>query len=562
MNKKSNIMKPVYIICIFASLMLSFSLQAQQTDTSNKAFSETVDVVRPYQPKITDAVKLDVVPSGEKLEIQKPQITYTAKAKQFQVQTTNTNKLPAINFTKSPRKDFDHFFIKAGAGNYMNILFDANYNSTMLPDRSLSVRLLNQSGKSTFKYSNYGEQLADITGRMEFGNKSLSGNIFVKNNRYHFFGYSPADSVNADTIDPLKIRQNFLVEGFKASFNNELTPKEKIRYWTSLDVYNLNDFYKKNELGLGFYGKIEQYFSDNPIRFEALIHHYLHYNANTPNSHRTYFNVQAEYIFIRDNWRAEIGFAAPTESDTLVAKTHFYPKILLEASLVESYFNIFGGLTGNLTENTYFSIAEENPYTVPYYELRNSNNKFEIFAGAKGSISSKFRYLFRFSYHNLENVLLFVNDTISANNFLPVYDSSNTNLTKIHFEATFNPISNLSFFASFNYNQYDQNPPEPKPWHIPAFESKFSAQYCIQKKIYFNLDYFFFSKRYAKNWDDLTNPIELKPINDLNLGISYKFSDRWAIFFQFNNLLNDKYSYWNNYELRGFHFLAGGKVNF
>jgi hypothetical protein len=46
----------------------------------------------------------------------------------------------------------------------MNILFDANYNSTMLPDRSLSVRLLNQSGKSTFKYSNYGEQLADITG--------------------------------------------------------------------------------------------------------------------------------------------------------------------------------------------------------------------------------------------------------------------------------------------------------------------------------------------------------------------------------------------------------------
>lgn len=542
-------------------LIATISPSKAQNDTA-KTFSETFDIVRAYQPKITDAVKLDVVPAGEKLEIQKPQITYTAKARLYQVQATNTTRLPAISFVKSPRKDFDHFFIKAGAGNYMNILIDANYNSTLLPDRSLSVQLLNHSGKSSVKLSNYGEQLIKINGKINLGTKSLSGNVYFTNNRFHFYGFPSSDSVNFDTINKLNIRQNFMVEGFKASFDNELVKKEKIRYWTNLNVYNFNDYYRKNELGIGFYGKVEQYFHENPIRFEALVNHYLHYQSAAPNSHRTFFEVKAAYLFIRDRWHAEVGFNAPTESDTLVAKTHFYPKVLFEASLVESYFNIFGGLNGNLSENTFYSISRENPYTVKSYELRNSNNKFEIFAGLKGNYGSKFRYFLKFSYHNLENVLLFVNDTINRNNFVPVYDSSNTNLTRLYFETTFNPFPEMSIYGTITYNQYDQNPPEPKPWHIPAVEAKLSVQYAIQKKIYLSLDYFFIGKRFAKNIDNIQIPIELKPINDLNLGITYRFSNTWAIFFQFNNMLNQKYNYWNNYELRGFHFLAGAKVNF
>jgi len=547
-------------------LVVSHVLAAQTNEGNKKIYNDTLNIVGKYQPKITDAAKLDVVPAGEKMEVTKPTITYTAKSKLLQVETTNNIKLPSLSIIKSPRKDFDHFYIKAGFGNYMNLLIDANYNSTLLSDRALSVRLMSHSGNSTIKYSNAAVQLADISARKDFSTKALTAKLVVDNSSYHYFGFRLADSINTDSIDPKSIRQNYLFTGINFGFNNELEKREKIHYWGKLGISNLYDYYKKNEFSVNFYGKLEQYFNGNPIRFETQVDHFIYSSPLHLNNHRTLFDIKASYIFLRDNWKAELGFDAPTESDTNVTKTHFYPNILLEASLAGSYFNVFGGLRGNLTLNSYYSVVQENPYVINELELRNTNNKFELFGGFKGSAGSKFRYFAQFSYHNLENVLLFVNelnaDSSYNQRFTAIYDSSNTTLMRIKIETSISPISNLFIFVGFNYDIYDQNPPEAYPWHIPILQTKLTARYTLQDKITFNLDYFILGKRYARDPFNLSTPIELDPINDLNFGINYKFNKTWSIFFQFNNITNQKYSYWNNYQLRGFNFLVGGKANF
>jgi len=556
-------MKKMNILFTAILFLAVFNSAYSQID---KTFSESVDIVRAYLPKITDAVKMDIVPVGEKMESQKPNITYTAKSKLIQLETTNNNKLSSLSFIKSPRKDFDHFYLKAGFGNYNNLLIDAHYNTTLLADRALTLRVFNHSGKSTVKYSNASEQLADIAGRKDFGTKTLSGRLNVNNSNYRFYGFRIADSVNFDTIDPKNIKNNYLSTSFKLSFNNENEKKEKVHYWANLGVVNLYDYFKFNEFGITFSGKIEQYFNQNPIRFETQINHYIYSSPNSLNYHRTLFNVKAGYIFLRDRWRAEVGFNAPTESDTSLAKTHFYPNVLLEAALVESYFNVFGGIRGDLIQNNYQSLIDENPFIISKFELRNTNNKFEIFGGIKGNVGSKFRYLAQFSYHNIENLLLFVNslnaDSTFNQRFTPIYDSSNTNLTRIKLEAGFTPINNMDIFATFSYDKYDQNPPEAYAWHLPSVQTKLTARYTLQEKITFNLDYFFIGKRFAKDPFYLTTPIDLPAISDMNFGITYKFVKTWSIFFQFNNLTNNKYSYWNNYDLRGFNFLVGGKAIF
>jgi len=371
--KKLDNMKNIGFLTTIILIVLSVNLSFSQPD---KAFNESVDIVRAYMPKITDAVKMDVIPTGEKMEQQKPNISYTAKSKLIQLETSNNTKLSSLSFIKSPRKNFEHFYVKAGFGNYNNLLFDGHYNTTLLANQALTLRLYNHSGKSTPKYSNASEQLADITAKKEFGTKMLDANLKLNNSRYHFYGYQLADSVGFDTIDPKNIRNNYFTTAFNIGFNNDLEKKEKVHYGMSLGVTNLYDYYNVNEFGINFNGKIEQYFNNNPIRFEALINHHIYTHPSRLNYHRTLFNVMAGYIFLRDRWRAEVGFQAPTESDTSLAKTHFYPNILLEAALVEGYFNVFGGIRGNLTQNTYQSLIDENPYIISNFELRNTNNKF------------------------------------------------------------------------------------------------------------------------------------------------------------------------------------------
>lgn len=544
---------------VFAFLLPLLSI-GQDT---NKIYNETLVIRMKYIPKLTDAIKLDIIPVNEKAEVVRPQITYRVKSTLFPVEQETLEKLPALKFKSPRRTKLDHYYLKAGFGNYNQLLVEGVFNTTKLRDRSLSIHALHNSGKSTVKYSNVSEQLLEINGHVDFRKNTLSAGVYIDNNRHHHYGFSSSDSVNFDTLNADMIRQNFLDAGFKLKFTNELSRRNNIRYWTQLTFYNFSDYFRLNETGISFNGKIEQYFRNNPIRFEATVNQYF-INSN-PGLSRTYFDINAKYLFIRDNWVAEIGFDAPTEIDTIGSKTHFYPIAKIEGRLASNFVYGFAGINGGLMENTYKSVASYNPFVASNFSLRNTNNKFELFAGLKGSVHEKFRYKTSISYHNMENLLLFVNDATHTERFLTVYDSSNTNLIKLHGEIEMNVIKDLLLFASVNYYNYDQSPPEELPWHLPDLDFKFSAKYHIQNKIYFNLDYFILGKRYAKVWPDSLilnpDPILLQAVNDLNFGITYKFSDKFGLFFQFNNILNNKYSYWNNYSLRGFHFIAGLKLN-
>ncbi len=511
-------------------------------------------------PKLTDAIKLDVVPVNERIEIKKPEITYVAKATLIKAETSKTDKIPPVVLIKTDRKKLDRVMIKAGYGNYNNIYAEGFYNTINSRDKTFAAHLLHHSGKSTVKYSNASQQLAELTSSFLFREKSLFMKGYFDNNRYHYYGFNPADSISHDTVQSQFIRQNFMLSGFETSFTNETDKYSKTRYRIDAEVYNLNDYLRLNETGIQIRGKVEQYFKENPIRFEAGFNHYI-INSN-PVLHRNIFDIKARYSYSRDKWKAEGGFDAPTETDSIESKPHFYPVLAFEGKIINNYLHGFAGIRGGLYTNNYRSLAYENPFVAPNFELRNTNNKFEFYAGFKGNYKEKANYKLSYSYHEIENLLLFINDSTRQEQFLVIYDSSNTTLNKIQGELLLNVIPQLQVFLTSNYFFYYQDSPEPYPWHLPIFDLKTTIRYNIQEKIYMTLDYFLIGKRYAKDWSAPDTPIELKPINDINFGMTYNFSHKAGLYFNLNNILNTKYSYWNNYELRGFNFVAGVKFNF
>jgi hypothetical protein len=49
----------------------------------------------------------------------------------------------------------------------------------------------------------------------------------------------------------------------------------------------------------------------------------------------------------------------------------------------------------------------------------------------------------------------------------------------------------------------------------------------------------------------------LKSAYDLNAGVEFTVMPKLNLWLQFNNILNNKYERWNQYQVLGFNFLGG-----
>ena len=207
------------------------------------------------------------------------------------------------------------------------------------------------------------------------------------------------------------------------------------------------------------------------------------------------------------------------------------------------------------------SLTDENPFMVPSPAIKNTNKKWEIYAGLKGSISKNLSYNTRTSYSNSEDMCFFVNDNsvFLKKGFNVIYDD--VKLWNVHGELQFQHTEKIKLIAKGDYNTYDMKN-ELKPWHIPLWQTTLSANYNLKNKIIATADIFMFGKRNAKILQ--TNSLvaiftskEIASVIDANIGLEYRYSKKLSAFMSFNNLGFKRYTLWNNYPSQKFNFLMG-----
>ena len=512
-----------------------------------------------YKPKITDAIKLNISPVFEKIDYKKDTINYKTDPKPLHIDLKSTAKIGTVSLIKPKAKaagdELQRLFIKAGVGNYSNIFAQVDYNTIKMDNSSFAVHLQHQSGNAAPDNSNFGEQNVYVAGRKYFKNTLLSGKIFLNNDKIHFYGY---DTSIKELKNFTSTQNKFLDVGLNAHLNNEIDTSSKLKYWLDLKYANFSDAYKVTESGFYLGCTVEQKINNYPIRFNLsyLSNKYKINNVENPKNY--ILHVGANYLITKSNWRTEIGFLI--DYDTAI---HFYPNVYAQAKLYSNSLIVFAGITGNLISNSFKSLEMENPYIIESPQIKNTNNSFEIYGGLKGNFSKDMNYVVKVTYQNLENMVMFVNNTKAINNdsanlnrFTIIY-SKPTFLLKLHAELNKFITDELEVFLGFNYYKYTLD----SVWHKPGYDLILSAKYKLEKKIYVNFDLLGMGERKTLNVLKPSEPYILKPIYDANIGITYQFNKMFGIYFQFNNILSTKYSYWYNYELRGFQVVGGLKVN-
>ena len=526
---------------------------AQKKD--KKLESENVEIVRDYKPKILDASKIEVLPEQEKLDVKKPLMSYTTP---FYLFPTSPYKsaFRTLQITKTEQEPLQHAWVKGGFSNYTNIYLEGFVSTTYRKDGSFTAQAKYNSGNGPVTNSSFMNAFIDLSGKKIYGKNIITGGLNYSDDMYHFYGYNHALKLNTDTM---KLTQNFGNLSLFGGFEHAMADTGQLKYKLGATFYNFHDNFNVNENDLTLSGRAIEPFHNNSVIFDAGFD-YMNYKL-LKDYNRNIVKIDVNYKFELDGLRGFAGFKTATESDSGSSTFHFYPNLYVEGDLSDKVLVGFMGLTGGLQKNTFKSFASENPFVESALDLRNTNNKLKVFGGIKGGIGSTGFYLVSLSYELYNNMYFYVNDSVDTKRFVTWYDN-NTKLLNIHAEGGLLLSSKLTLDGSFNYYSYSLgNPLLTKPFQKPGMELSVGGTYKIENKIILGADIYALDKRYALNVTDKAIT-SLDPVFDVNLNGTYRHSNTLAFFIELNNILNQQYSLWNNYPVRGIMVMGGVKINF
>ena len=148
----------------------------------------------------------------------------------------------------------------------------------------------------------------------------------------------------------------------------------------------------------------------------------------------------------------------------------------------------------------------------------------------------------------------------AANSFQVIYDDVKT----IHFtgELIFDLFRDFRFGGNVEFNSYSLAT-EDHAWNLPMVKATLLAKYT-RRKWSAGADLFFSSDR--KDELSVIPLTTLRVTNsayfDVNLHGLYNIDDKFDVFLNLNNILNNNYEEYTNFKVQGFQFLVGAKYKF
>jgi hypothetical protein len=587
-------------ILIFVSAILSFSIVAQENEST-----ETFLGIGSGARKISKIQKTPIFPTHTDSVSISDDIKYYLEPKRYLTNYSIENIKPArLKITANGDKLY-RGYLKAGAGTYLTPLLELNYASKRSRDESWGLNARNNGSFSSIKeMGNTKFSDLNLGGYYQkfFMNYDLWSEFQYERNSYHFYGLDYDDNSMYEFYG-LDINDSLAIESFKNSdslfkqnydfldlhlkFNSRNTGRDtnKLRIKSWIDFHHLNSNYNLSENHFLFGAHSGWLILDEEFlgTFELDIN-----NINSPETLKLDDNniIQptnitsntsgivrfSPHIYSRKNnliFKAGISIQANIYEN---AKFYVFPDLEVSCNLFNNIFIPYGGWVGKVQRNTFNNIRLENPFISEDSKLQNTIQKSNIFAGLRGSLSSKFTFNLSSSFQKLDSIYFFIPDTNSSygNKFQTKYD--NLSQTTFLAEITYQELEKLKISAKGEYFIY--SPANlSSAWQRPDFIFTLSSLLDLSDKIVLKSDFYLVGKREVYSFS-LPEPIinfvfvdnkyvySLPTFVDMNISAEYRYNKKVSAFIQFNNFTAKKYQYWQNFPVQSINILGGITFSF
>jgi hypothetical protein len=570
-------------------LLVLFTAQFSIAQKKNESIgTETVNVVKPYSPTISDAFKVKETPSLDDSGNQPKEVIKYSILSVPVASTFTPSKGKAEGVEKAKKERLFNNYATLGLGNYSTLNAELFINQDLGNNDYLAGMFRHHSSQGGIKDVELNDEFYDTAINVGYGqnNRDNSWNVDLgyQNQIYNWYGlpsdfgstipdqrYDLVNSINPDHS------YNTIWLGGNAEFTESIFSNLAAKFTHFSDSYSSseNRFFVKPTFTVDV--------MDQAIKTNVIVDHvsgsfknnYLQDNTEALKYSFTNVGIEPSFVINENDWTLELGagFFYSADSENSGNKFYIYPKVNASYKLVGDLMIFYTGVNGGLTQNSYADFVNENPFLSPTLNMRPSSTQYNVFAGLKGKLANNVNYNLTGSYMNEKDKALFKandytevitnEDYAFGNSFGVVYEDIRTFRFYGELKADFS--QNVTFGINGTFNSYNTDN-AVEAWNLPTMKLSSTLDVNITKQWYAGLNVFYVGER--KDMQTNTSlgvnaePITLKSYFDANAHLGYKFNERLTFFLKLNNIGNQAYEKWLNYPVQGFQVLGGANYKF
>ena len=568
------------ILTVATTLIVTLGYaQSKQNDTLNTG---VIDIVKPYAPSISDAFKVKETPVlDDAVTETKKDIKYNIFS--FPVASTFTpSKGTAAAVEKAkPIKLYDNY-ATLGVGNYTTILGEVYLNHAISRNESIGGYVSHHSSGGDVDDVQFDSGFSDSKINVNYANRTrylewnLDGGFQFQ--KYNWYGV-PEGQVLAAQADNIDVAHTY----HNAHFGGDISFQDTYINSGSVFYRRFGDNQGSGENRFTAKGKVDVPIRDEEISTEIKID-YLggsfdqDFN-NVADLKYSYFQlgVMPSYQLIRDDLTLNLGIAAHylNDSENGTNKFYLYPNVTASYRLASDVVIAYGGLQGDLKQNSYYDFATENPYVSPTLAIAPTDQQYNAYLGLKGKITSHIGYNISGSYASDKNKALYQTNAVRdytdqrqydfGNSYGIVYDNISTLGISGEINVDINRNFNLGIKAE--YFSYDTDA-ESEAWNLPEVKGNLFLDYQIDQNWFAGANLFYTGERQdLLTLQSATNPttttmVTLDSYFDANAHVGYHINEQISVFAKANNIANNNYERWQNTPVQGLQLLAGATFKF
>jgi hypothetical protein len=552
---------------LFSGSIVSFAQTNE--DLPNMHFDHT----KPSDRATKNAIKISENPEVVDDTLVISPLNYTILKKQEKPEY-KVEKIKPAKIVDEPLKKLYKHYAKVGFGNYTSPLVEFSMSNLRSKDYAGSVYLKHYSMNGKLKEvgpPQFSDNEIVLDGKKFFKEFTLNGNLAYKRNVVHHYGFDvdsfPSDSFPAFSKAATKQRFSFIGTSVDLT-SSELRPSKWLQK-IGIDYYNYQDKFGTTE---NKFGLMTNLVKDVSKKSDVLIDVGLdYYNEKMAVHGGNNFipRLRAAFATSGKGWKLKVGLGTALDITDSLTKGYIYPQVDFQYSLVENIFYFYAGANGDLQRNSFRNLTTENPFIASDIALKNSNQQAKLFAGLRGAFSSKMTFNAFVSQSFINNMPYYVNQidtgSVAGNVFDVIYDK--TSLLTVGGDLGFQVGEKLMLNASASYNFYAMDK-QLQPWHRPAITGKFTGKYNLKDKIIISADVYYLGPQFGRTYTQDTlgviayDDVKIKHLIDVNLGVEYRYNQRFSAFVNFNNIASYRYYRWSQYPSQRFNFMVGLTANF
>lgn len=548
-----NILQNKYIIPALFGALCPGSIIAQTRSGSDTTFkSQTLNFYSTYKPEVVPAPKPVFVPTLPVVDTSKPVLQYLVPEQTISY-TYKAEPIKPVALKREREKLPFENYAKLGLGSQSTVLIDAGMGSLMGNDYDAAVHFnhLSQKGNQV-ENQKWSQNTLDASGNIYMDKATLSLGLQGDRRAYRQYGY-----INElYSFDDADVRNVYSGLAFNAAltpvgstfWDLKYRPEARIYWWHS----NRNASERNLDLSIPVTKAI-----DSSISFTLAANLGLtNYNSKALGSFtNNYFQLAPSINFAYEGFNARVGLK-PTFAST---DNYLLPDINVSGNILNNSLRLYAGWEGALNQNTYRSLSLFNPYMQADYTPRQGRSSY-IYGGFDAALSSNLTLGASVGYKMWKNMAMYENDyTLSPDgrSFAVIYEDIKALIIDAKIQYQIN--EQFSIVGRSIWNLYSPDS-LTRAQQLPQVEMNGGFRWELIPKLHIGADVVIYDRIFARQSTGLYKKLPM--IIDLNANASYDVHKRIGLFLNVDNILNQRYQYWNQYKSLGFTIYGGLRFKF